>query len=336
MKAMRLHQPEPVERSPLRLEEVPDPPLSAGQIAIRVHVCGVCRTDLHIAEGELDPHRMPIIPGHQVVGTVIDRAPGADRFAIGDRVGIAWLHRACGACDFCIQGPDRENLCRNAAFTGWTVDGGYAEIARAPEAFAYPIPDVFSDEEVAPLLCAGIIGYRALRITGIRPGQRLGLYGFGASAHIAIQIATHWGCEVRVFTRSPDSRALAHRLGAAWTGTSQDDAPAKLDAAIMFAPAGQLVLHALESLEKGGTLALAGIYMSPIPELDYLRHLYDEKVIRSVANATRADGDALLETAARIPVRTITHKFPLVNANEALVSLKSSTLSGAIVLDCRT
>jgi len=333
--AMRLHQAGPVERHPLVFESIAEPKPTGAEVVIRVHVCGVCRTDLHIVEGELAMSRTPIVPGHEVVGTVIDRGPDARRLAVGDRVGIAWLHRTCGTCEFCRADADRENLCRDAAFTGWTVDGGYAEYLCTPESFAYPIPVGFDDEQAAPLLCAGIIGYRALRLSGIKGGQRLALYGFGASAHLAIQIAKYWGCEVYVFTRSPGNRSLAERLGATWTGETKDAPPAKAHAAISFAPAGPLVLDALEGLERGGVLALAGIYMTPVPAMDYRRHLYDEKVVRSVTNGTRKDGEELMSLAACIPLRTTTQTFPLEQANDALLALKTGEVRGAAVLDCR-
>ncbi len=332
MKAMRLHAPKPVEQGPLVLEEVAVPIPAADEIVIRVHVCGVCRTDLHVVEGELPPQQMPVTPGHQIVGPVEACGTDARRFKVGERIGIAWLHGTCGSCSFCTQ--DRENLCPQARFTGWSVDGGFAEYAKVPEAFAYAIPAAFSDAQTAPLLCAGIIGYRALRLSGVGPGQRLGLYGFGASAHIAIQVARHWGQQVYVFTRSPAGRSLAKTLGAVWVGGSKDTPPKKMHGSIVFAPAGPIVLDALDVLEKGGTVALAGIYMSPIPTLDYTRHLYDEKILRSVANSTRRDGEELLSVAAEIPIRTTTQSFPLAQANDALQALKSGSISGAAVLTC--
>ena len=330
MRAMLLTAPAPIDQRPLVVGEVADPTPGPGEILVRVKMCGVCRTDLHEVEGELPMRRSPVIPGHQVVGTVADVGQGAKRFEVGSRVGIAWLHDTCGACEFCAR--ETENLCNAANFTGWTVNGGYAEYTTVPESFAYGIPDGFVDEQAAPLLCAGIIGYRALRISGIRPGQRLGLYGFGASAHIAIQVARHWGCEVYVFTRTETNRRLAGKLGAAWVGGSGDKPPEKVHGSIIFAPAGPLVRDALEVLEKGGTVALAGIYMSSVPPLDYLKHLYDEKVVRSVANATRRDGQELLDLAAKIPIRTATRVFPLKEANEALAALKTSEITGAGVL----
>ena len=337
MKALVLHRPGPVDHRPLAIDQVAKPSPASNEVLVRVGVCGVCRTDLHEVEGELSMPRLPIIPGHQVVGTVEARGTGAKRFEIGDRVGIAWLSETCGTCSFCTPGRDRENLCESARFTGWSVNGGYAEYAVVPEAFAYRIPDGFSAQQAAPLLCGGIIGYRALRLSWIQPGQRLGLYGFGASAHIAIQIARHWGCEVCVFTRSEANRRLAGNLGAAWVGRAGDSAagrPPIVDASVIFAPAGPLILDALLHLERGGTVALAGIYMSTVPPMDYTKHLYDEKVLRSVANATRRDGEELLTLAAEIPIHTTTTMFPLEQANEALLALKTGALSGAAVLTC--
>ena len=331
---MLLDQPKPVDQQPLTLAEVGEPVPGPSEMLIRVDVCGVCRTDLHVVEGELPPVRSPVIPGHQIVGTVAARGPNANRFEVGDRVGVAWLHAACGACAFCTSETEQENLCEDASFTGYTVDGGYAEYARVPEAFAYRVPEIFTNEEAAPLLCAGIIGYRALRLSGIQPGGRLGLYGFGASAHIALQVARHRGCEVYVFTRGKANRKLARQLGAAWVGSATDTPPAKVNGSIIFAPAGPLILNALEVLEKGGTVALAGIYMSEVPPMDYVKHLYDEKVLRSVANSTRRDGEELLAVAAEIPVHTETTVFPLDQANEALLALKTGGISGAAVLDC--
>ena len=333
MKAMLLCEPKPVDQRPLVLDEVADPAPGHHEILVHVNVCGVCRTDLHEVEGELPTRQRTVIPGHQVVGTVAALGDGATRFQIGDRVGLAWLHDTCGTCGFCAR--DAENLCESANFTGWTVHGGYAEYTTIPESFAYRIPNGFADEQAAPLLCAGIIGYRALRVSGIKPGERLGLYGFGASAHIAIQIARHWGCEAYVFTRSETNRELARNLGAAWVGGSGDEPPAKVHASIIFAPAGPLVRDSLEVLEKGGTVALAGIYMTPIPPLDYIKHLYDEKAVRSVANATRRDGQELLDLAAKIPIHTATRTFALSEANEALLALKASKITGAAVLRVR-
>jgi alcohol dehydrogenase, propanol-preferring len=320
----------PDASGPLVLSDVPRPEVGAGEILIRVSCCGVCHTDLHTVVGELPDVILPRIPGHEVVG-VVDRAgKGARRFKEGQRVGAAWLHSACGVCRFCLRGE--ENLCERAQFNGFHVDGGYAEFMKVPEAFAYALPEVFSDEEAAPLLCAGIIGYRALRLSEVKPGGTLGLFGFGASAHIAIQVARKWDCHVFVFTRSEEHRALARELGADWVGEAKDDPPAKVDGAVIFAPVGALYLDALRVLDRGGTAASAGIHMSPIPELDYDRLLYHERSMRSVANATRRDGEELLGIAAQIPVRTTTQSFPLEKANEALALLKAGRVNGAAVL----
>lgn len=330
MKAMQLNRFAPIEDNPLEMKNLPTPIPGKEEILIKVHICGVCHTDLHTVEGELPEASLPIIPGHQVVGEVVGKGEQAERFAEGDRVGVAWLHYACGYCRYCRQ--DKENLCENAQFTGYNAHGGYAEYMKVPEKFAYSIPDVFSDEEASPLLCAGIIGYRALRLSEIQPGQRLGMYGFGASAHVAIQVAVHWGCDVYVFSRSAAHRGHAKSLGAVWTGTSQEDPPEKLDASINFTPAGGTVLDGLRHLDKGGTQALAGIYMTPIPEMDYTLHLYHERTLRSVANATRQDGEDLLKIAAVIPIKTTTTAFPLEEANHVLKLVKDSRIDGAAVL----
>ena len=330
MKAMLLETPGPVDDGPLVLGEVAEPTPSPESILVRVSKCGVCRTDLHQVEGDLPMRRRPVIPGHQVVGTVAELGGSATRFKVGDRVGIAWLNETCGGCEFCTTA--RENLCDNARFTGWSVDGGYAELTAVPEKFAYALPEGFDDEQTAPLLCAGIIGCRALRLSGVRGGQRLGLYGFGGSAHVTIQVARHMGCEVYVFTRSQANRALARKLGAAWTGSADDQPPGKMHGSIIFAPAGPLVPAALSALEKGGTVALAGIHMSAIPEMDYAKHLYDERVVRSVANSTRRDGEELLDLAARIPIQTQTTSYPLERANQALQDLRHGRVNGAAVL----
>jgi propanol-preferring alcohol dehydrogenase len=330
VKAMVLRRFAAVETSPLELLEVPLPEPSENEVRIKVLACGVCHTDLHTVEGDLQEASLPIIPGHQVVGIVEKGGRGAARFKKGDRVGVAWLFSACGVCEFCRRGD--ENLCLNGRFTGYHVPGGYAAYLVAPEKFIYAIPPVFADVEAAPLLCAGIIGYRALRLSGIQPGQRLGLYGFGASAHVAIQLARQQGNQVFVFSRSVEHRRLAERLGAAWTGTVRDKPPAKLHASILFAPAGELVLDALNILERGGTLALAGITMTAIPEMDYGQHLYQERILRSVANATRRDGEEFLAAAAQIPIRTTTEIFRLEEANRALLRLKQGRINGAAVL----
>jgi propanol-preferring alcohol dehydrogenase len=314
---MLLRRPAPVESSPLETVELPEPKPAPDELLVRVRTCGICHTDLHTVEGEI-AGKLPVVPGHQIIGEVD-----------GQRVGIPWLHATCGACDFCRSG--RENLCERAQFTGFDVDGGYAEFAVAKKDFVVPIPEAFDDAHAAPLLCAGIIGYRALRLSGIRPGKRLGLYGFGASAHLAIQMARHWECEVFVSTRSS-----AHQQHARELGGKLEIAEGSLDAAIIFAPAGPLVPVALRALRRGGTLALAGIYMTPIPELPYDR-LYHERTIRSVANATRDDARQLMQLAGEIPLRTEVQTFPLEEANRALQALKRGEIRGAgvLVIDSR-
>jgi propanol-preferring alcohol dehydrogenase len=331
MKGMILNSPKPVADSPLKYAEIPDPAPGPGQVRVKVHICGVCHTDLHTVEGELIPPKYPVIPGHQVVGVVDQLGEGVTRWKIGDRVGLAWLHHTCGSCEYCRRG--QENLCENIQFTGFHVNGGYTQYTTVHQDFAYPIPKNFNDREAAPLLCAGIIGFRSLRLSGVQPGQRLGLYGFGAAAHICIQIARFWGCEVYVFTRSAEHRKLALDLGATWVGNAKDAPPKLLHSSIIFAPAGWLVPEALRVLDKGGTVALGGIYMSPIPELDYTVHLYDEKVLRSVANSSRQDGEDLLRIAAEIPIKTHTEVFPLKEANLVLQKLKTGEIEGAAVLE---
>ena len=296
---------------------------------VGVRANALCRTDLHVVEGDLPPRRRPVTPGHQVAGVVDALGAGATRFRLGDRVGVPWLHMTCGRCRFCATG--RENLCEAARFTGWDVDGGYAEFVVAPEAFVYPLPDGFPDEQAAPLLCAGIIGYRALTLAGLSNGGRLGLYGFGASAHVTIQVARARGLEVAVMTRNAGHRRLAAELGATWTGGTAEPPPFPLDAAIIFAPAGELVPAALAAVDRGGTVVCAGIHMSPIPAFDYAL-LYGERAVRSVANNTRADGEAFLREAAAIPVRTHIVTFPLDQAQEALVALKHDGFEGAGVV----
>jgi alcohol dehydrogenase, propanol-preferring len=329
MKACVLHAPAAIETNPLKYGDVAMPQPKSGEVLVRVRACGVCRTDLHVIEGELPPRKSPVIPGHQVVGIVERQGESARRFKIGDRMGIAWLHRTDGTCEYCRSGA--ENLCDNPLFTGYSVDGGYAEFIVAPEDFAYPIPEGFPDEHVAPLLCAGIIGFRSLRLSGIKAGGRLGFYGFGAAAHVAIQVARHWGVEVFASTRDARHQKLALQLGAAWAGGTFDEPPKKLDAAIVFAPAGEIVPAALKALKKGGTLVLGGIHMSPIPSFEY-DLLYQERMIRSVANNTRKDGEDFLRVAAEIPIRTHVQIFPLSEANLALNALKNDAIPGAAVL----
>ncbi len=330
---MLLGETKPAEEQPLRPAELALPVPGRGEIRVQVRACGICHTDLHTVEGELPLPKLPLVPGHQIVGVVDAVGDDVHHFRQGDRVGIPWLHSTCGECLYCGKGL--ENLCENARFTGYHVDGGYAEAAVVSESFAYPLPENFSDLQAAPLLCAGIIGYRALRLSNVQSGERLGLYGFGASAHIVIQLARHMGCEVYVFTRSQTHRQLALRLGAAWVGGASDEAPGQLDGAIIFAPSGSLALDALRALRKGGTVALAGITMSAIPEIDYTRLLYHERILRSVANSTREDARNFLRLAAEIPVRTEVQVFALEEANAALQALKQSKILGAAVLKIR-
>jgi alcohol dehydrogenase, propanol-preferring len=332
MKACLLRAPAAIETSPLDFADTPVPEPGRGEILVRIKMCGVCRTDLHVVEGELPPRKSPVIPGHQIVGVVEKRGEGARRFQLGARVGIAWLHRTDQSCEYCRAG--KENLCDHPEFTGYTADGGYAEYAVAPEDFVYALPENFSDSDAAPLLCAGIIGFRSLRLSGVQRGSRLAFYGFGAAAHVAIQVARHWGVEVYASTRGVRHQRLALELGAVWAGEATEKPPQKLDAAIVFAPAGELVPPALEALKKAGVLVLGGIHMSPIPSFDY-DLLYQERVIRSVANNTRADGEDFLRVAAEIPIRTQVTIFPLREANRALQNLKKDLVNGAAVLDCR-
>jgi propanol-preferring alcohol dehydrogenase len=378
MKAMLLQRPRAVGERPLDLVELPVPQPAAGEVLLRVLACGICHTDLHTVEGELQPHKSPVVPGHQIVGEVVAFGPGAadvpaggDPAAaplrLGERAGVPWLHRTCGHCVYCRSG--QENLCEEAQCTGYDVDGGYAEYAVAPAAFTYRLPDM-ADLAVAPLLCAGIIGYRGLRLAGVldqvtlpgdspagsrqtaaaevdgspllsREPRRLGLYGFGAAAHIGLQVARHLGWEVAVFTRGVEHRRLALELGAVWAGSAggsgfaaaspASPSPPQLDAAVIFAPVGDLVIDALRSLRKGGIVALGGIYSTSIPPIDYPL-IYDERVVRSVANNTRADARELLALAPHVPVRTEVQVFALEEANEALLALKESRIRGAAVL----
>ena len=327
---MSLSAPGPVEARPLACVERPVLEPGPDEIRVAVEVCAVCRTDLHVVEGELAPRRDGIVPGHQGVGHVSARGALARRFRMGDRVGVAWLRRTCGACRFCVT--DRENLCLAPQFTGWDADGGYAEQLVVPEAFAYALPAVLAPEQAAPLLCAGIIGYRSFVRSGVPPGGRLGIYGFGGSAHIVIQIARHRGCEVFVVTRGGVHRELAESLGATWVGEAGERPPVPLDGAILFAPVGELVPVALAALDRGATLAVAGIHLSQIPPLDYQAHLFQERRLCSVTANTRADGEALLALAAEIPIHTHTQSYPLEAANEALVDLKHDRVRGSALL----
>jgi propanol-preferring alcohol dehydrogenase len=327
---MSLRAQAPVESRPLVLVEREALRPGPREILVRVDVCAVCRTDLHVIEGDLALRRPGLVPGHQVVGSVAALGAEVKSFRVGDRVGIAWLREACGSCRFCQRGD--ENLCVSPHFTGWDADGGYADEALVPADFAHALPEGPSAREIAPLLCAGIIGYRAYRRSRIRPGGRLGLWGFGGSAHIAIQIARHFGCEVYVFSRGGEHRSLAQELGATWVGDSREPSPRPLDGAILFAPTGDLVLPALEALDRGATLAIAGIHLSDVPALDYQRHLFQERCVRSVTSNTRKDARELLELAATIPIRTRTRAYPLEGANEALVDLKHDRVAGSAVL----
>ena len=330
MRAMVLEKQVPVEESPLRLRDVPVPAPGRSEVRVRVRVCGICRTDLHTVEGDVPLRRSPLIPGHQIVGVVDALGAGVKSLPEGERVGVAWVYCTCGECAYCKKGL--ENLCDRARFTGWDADGGYAEAMIVPESFAYPLPAGFSDLQAAPLLCAGIVGFRSFRLSGAQPGGRVGLYGFGASAHIILQVARHLGCEVYVFTRTPVHQQLARAMGATWVGEAEDTPPELLDAAIIFAPAGSLVLEALRVLRKGGTVSIADLTMSPIPQIDYDKLLYHERVIRSVANATREDAREFLQLAAEIPIRSEVETFRLEDANRALQALKQSRIRGAGVL----
>jgi alcohol dehydrogenase, propanol-preferring len=314
----------------LRRAERPVPEPGPGEVLVAVSMCGVCRTDLHVRDGDLPPHRVPVVPGHEVVGTVAAVGEGVGRFAEGDRVGIAWLRHTCGECAWCRRGE--ENLCPASRYTGWDEDGGYAEYAVVPAAFAYDIPADLPDEQAAPLLCAGIIGYRALRRANLPPGGRLGIYGFGASAHITAQVAMARGAEVHVLTRDAAARELALSLGAASAAGAYDAPPVPLDSAIVFAPVGDLVPPALEGLDRGGTLALAGIHLSDVPPLDYQRHLFRERTVTSVTSNTRADGEELLRLAPRVGVTATVTTYPLDRADVALDDLYADRVHGAAVL----
>jgi propanol-preferring alcohol dehydrogenase len=329
MRAQLLRSPAPIEKAPLEWTELPVPQPGRGQIAIRVAACGVCHTDLHTVEGDLAVPRLPVVPGHQVVGSVVAVGPDTAGWSIGDRAGAFWLYRACGRCEFCRRGE--ENLCPNAEFTGLHHDGGYAEVMTADAGFALRLPPGFNDERAAPLLCAGIIGYRSLRIADVHPGEIVGLFGFGASAHLTIQVARHWNCRSFVFTRSPAHQAYARSLGAEWAGDASGTPPKPLDRAILFAPAGGLVPAALGHLRPGGTLAINAISMTDIPAFPY-RLIYGERTVRSVANATRRDAAEFLRLAAEIPIQVTAQTFDMKEANDVLRLLKESKMDGAAVL----
>jgi propanol-preferring alcohol dehydrogenase len=330
MRAVQVVRPGPVAGQPLEPAEVPRPRPGPGQVLVRVLTCGVCHTDLHVAEGDLQPPRLPVIPGHQAVGVVEEVGPGVDRPAVGARVGVPWLHRTCGSCEFCLE--DRENLCLQPLYTGFSVPGGYAEYVLAEAAFVLPLPEVFSDLEAAPLLCAGIIGYRALKLSRVGPGQRLGLAGFGASAHLCLQIALHQGMEVYVFSRSPEHRRLALDLGAAWAGPLEEPPPRPLHGAISFAPTGRLIPFLMGYLRRGGTLALNAVHLDQVPALDYDRQLYWEKSLCSVSANTRQDAHEFLRLAAQVPVRCQVQTYPLEQALQALRDLAQGRVQGAAVL----
>jgi propanol-preferring alcohol dehydrogenase len=329
VRSFRLIRQAPIEDHPLELMDVPRPTPAAGQLLLKVHLCGVCHTDLHTVEGDIHPPSLPVTPGHQVVGEVAEVGDGVEGWGIGDRAGVPWLYDADGTCEFCRRG--QENLCPNARFTGFDVDGGYAEYMLASGDYALRLPDAMDDQTAAPLLCAGVIGYRSLRQAELAPGERLGLAGFGASAHLAIQVARHWGCPVSVFTRSQSHRALALQLGAEWAGGVDDDPPHLLDRIVTFAPAGGLIPKLLAKLRPGGTLAINAIHMSPIPAFSY-QLIYGERTLRSVANLTRQDGREFLALAAEIPIRPMVELYPLQEAARALEDLKHSRIDGAAVL----
>ena len=328
MKAALLRKPAPIGEKPLEIGEAPKPELRAGEVLLRVRACGVCRTDLHIVEGELVPRRSPVIPGHQIVGEIVEgQAAGLQA---GARVGVSWIGGVDGTCPYCARGM--ENLCDNPTFTGYTVDGGYAEYAAARADFVFPLPDALDDLHAAPLLCAGIIGFRSLRVAGVEPGEHVGLYGFGASAHLAIAVLHAWKCEAYVATRGESHRELARSLGAKWVGAETDKPPVQLDRAITFAPSGDVVIAALSSLRKGGVVAINAIHLDRIPQFDYDTLLWGERQMRSVANMTRADARDFLQLAARIGLRPRATAYRLDDANEALLALKRDAVNGAAVI----
>jgi propanol-preferring alcohol dehydrogenase len=327
-----LYAPKQVDAQPLTLTQIETPVPRANEIRVQISACAVCHTDLHICEGELHPPRLPLVPGHQIVGVVEARGEDAKRFDLGTRVGVPWLNWIDSNCKW--FGSDRENLCENIRFTGFDTNGGYAEFTCIDEKFAYALPENFADEKIAPLLCAGAIGYRALRLSEIQRGETIGLVGFGASAHIVLQIARFWNKRVLVFTRSAAHQAHARELGAEWVGAASDTPPRKLDSAIVFAPVGDLVVRALEVSARGATVVHAGVHSSPLPSFDY-NLLYHERTIRSAANSTRRDVEDLMELAARIPIQTETTIYPLAEANRALQDVKHSRVNGAAVLQIR-
>jgi len=330
MLAMALHKIGPIESSPLRETELPDPVAAPGEVRVKVKCCAICRTDLHVIEGDLKPPAFPRVPGHQIVGIVDQLGDGCRKLKLGQRVGIGWLRFTCGRCKFCLSG--RENLCPDSKYTGYDADGGYAQFATVNENFAYQLPERFDDVHSTPLLCAGIIGYRALTRSNIAPGGTLAIFGFGSSAHITIQIALRWGCTVFVVSRNQNHQELSRQLGAAWAGSDFRQMPAKADAAIVFAPAGSIVPDALQSLDRGGALSVAGIHMSAIPSLDYDRDLFNERDLRSVTSNTRQDGRSLLDEAAAAGVKPQITTYPLREANKALQDMKADRIAGTGVL----
>jgi propanol-preferring alcohol dehydrogenase len=330
MQGWAVATPAPIDSAPLQRVERAVPVPASDEVLVRVVVCGLCRTDLHLTEGDLTPHQPGTIPGHQIVGEVVARGADASRFSLGETVGIAWLRSTCGACAWCRSGA--ENLCPESRYTGWHSDGGFAEYATVKQAWAYRLPSTYPAESMAPLLCAGIIGYRSLKRAALPPGGRLGLYGFGSSAHITAQIAAAQGAEIFVMTRGEANRELARELGAAFVGESDEAPPALLDAAIVFAPAGELVPIALESTAPGGTVSLAGIYMSRIPPLDYERHLFHERTLRSVTSNTRSDGEELLRLAARLPLTVHTTAIDFSEVDRGLTDLAHGKVSGSVVV----
>jgi len=330
MRAWVVHKPGPVATGPLRLTERPVPEPGPGQLLIRVLKCGVCRTDLHLTEGDLPPKAPDVTPGHEVVGEVVATGPGVSRFAAGDRVGGAWLGGTDGSCRYCRQG--RENLCPNSVYTGWDFPGGYAEYLVAADAYVYELPKGFSDAELAPLLCAGIIGYRALKLADLPPGGRLGIWGFGGSAHLVAQVAIAGGAAVHVFTRGEKARELARELGVASTQDSFDPSPEPLDSAILFAPVGTLVPPALAALDRGGTLAVAGIYLTDIPSLNYDEDLFQERTLRSVTSNTRGDGEEFLRLAERLRLQVTVNPYPFDKADQAVADLAAERFTGAAVI----
>lgn len=330
MRAHVLAEQAPAEEHPLQLREIPHPAPADNELLVRIEACAVCRTDLHIIEGDVPLHKCPVVPGHQIVGTVVQIGASVTGWTVGERAGIAWLRTTCGACKHCQRG--QENLCPHATFTGWDADGGFAEYTTVPADYAYRIPSGVAPEQAAPLLCAGIIGYRAIRRAEVRPGSTVVIVGFGSSAHIVMQILQYWGCEVFVYSRQAHHRELALQLGAAWTGQLGEPLPHPADHAIVFAPAGKVVPPVLEQLDRGGILSIAGIYMSPIPELNYEKHLYYEKQVRSVTANTREDGRELLELAARIPIRPQITTYSFEEVGRALIDLKKDRLQGTGVV----